>query len=172
MAQKVLVLNQDYSAFSICSATKAFLLVFLQKAEIVNSSLHLQLHTVSHSFPYPTVIRLFKYVYVPYKGIELSRQNVFKRDRNMCQYCGSTHNLTLDHVIPKSKGGKTSWENLITACQRCNSNKGHQTPEQAGLTIKIKPYKPSFIMFLRDFSGNLDDSWLPFIAKVSSKHLT
>lgn len=165
MGRKVLVLNQDYSAFSICSVPKAFLLVFLRKADLICESTSEKLHSISQSFPMPSVIRLHKYVYVPYKGMMLSRQNIFKRDSSMCQYCGSTNHLTLDHVIPKSRGGRTTWDNLVTACQSCNAKKGHRTPEEAHMTLKIKPYKPSFVMFLRDFSGNVEDSWLPFIGK-------
>ena len=94
----------------------------------------------------------------------LTRQNVFKRDGQRCQYCGTHDGLTLDHVLPKSRGGKTSWENLVAACQRCNAKKGDYTPEEAGLRPQ-KPYKPSFIMFLRDFSGNIDEGWHPYLSK-------
>jgi 5-methylcytosine-specific restriction endonuclease McrA len=167
MGRKVLVLNQDYSAFSICSVPKAFLLVFLKKADLISENVSEQLHSISQSFPMPSVIRLHKYVYVPYKGMILSRQNIFKRDSSTCQYCGSGHHLTLDHVIPKSRGGRTTWDNLITACQSCNARKGDQTPDEANMRLKTKPYKPSFVMFLRDFSGNVEDSWLPFLGKRS-----
>ncbi len=165
MGKKVLVLNQDYSALTICSVSKAFLLVWLNKADMIVENTQERLHSISQSFDCPSVIRLKKYVYLPYKGVMLSRQNVFKRDNNRCQYCESTKDLTLDHVIPKSKGGKTTWDNLITACKNCNAKKGHLTIEEAGLHLKGKPYKPSFIMFLRDFSGALDDNWVPFVAR-------
>lgn len=163
MSRKVLVLNQDYSALTICSSPKAFLLVYLNKAELVAECNTEKLHSISQTFPYPSVIRLYKYVYFPYKGVMLNRQNIFKRDENTCQYCGSKEHLTLDHVIPKSRQGRTSWDNLITACKYCNSKKGHLTPEEAGMQLMRKPYKPSFIMFLRNFSGILDQQWLPFV---------
>ena len=101
----------------------------------------------------------------------LSRQNIFRRDNSSCQYCGKTEDLTLDHVIPKSRGGRTSWDNLTTACKRCNSRKGDLTPEEAQMPLKIKPYKPSFVMFLRDFGGMIEDSWLPFLGKKKEKVL-
>jgi 5-methylcytosine-specific restriction endonuclease McrA len=93
----------------------------------------------------------------------LSRQNVFRRDGNKCIYCGSHDDLTLDHVLPKSRGGKTNWDNLVTACRRCNSRKGDLTPEEMGFSLPKKPYKPSFIMFLRDFAGSIEENWLPFL---------
>ena len=165
MSRKVLVLNQDYSALTICSLPKAFLLVFLKKADMISESATEKLHSISQTFAAPSVIRLHRYVYLPYKGMMLSRQNIFKRDGNRCQYCGADGFLTLDHVYPKSRGGKTTWDNLITACKHCNAKKGDSTPEEANMPLKTKPYKPSFIMFLRDFSGNVDDNWLPFVGR-------
>ena len=165
MGRKVLVLNQDYSAFTICSVPKAFLLVYLRKADLIAESETEKLRSVSETFPMPSVIRLHKYVYLPYRGVMLTRQNIFKRDTHQCQYCGIADDLTLDHVMPKSRGGRTSWDNLVTACKRCNSRKGDFTPDEAGLFLAQKPYKPSFVMFLRDFSGTVDASWLPFLVK-------
>ena len=169
MGRKVLVLNQDYSALTICSIPKAFLLVYLKKADLISESATEQLRTITKAFPMPSVIRLHRYVYLPYKGIMLSRQNIFKRDSSMCQYCGSHEDLTLDHVMPRSRGGKTTWDNLTTACKRCNSRKGDLTPEEAKMPLNIKPYKPSFIMFLRDFSGAVEDSWLPFVGRKKDR---
>lgn len=164
MGRKVLILNQDYSALSICSVPKAFLLVYLNKAELVAESELYKLHTVRAEFPMPTVIRLHRYITLPYKGVMLTRQNIFKRDSHRCQYCGTHEELTLDHVMPKSRGGKTNWDNLATACKRCNSRKGDFTPEEAQMKLRQRPYKPSFLVFLRDFSGSIDDSWMPFLS--------
>lgn len=169
MGRKVLVLNQDYSALSICSVPKAFLLVYMDKAELVAEVPDEVLRSVHEVFPMPTVIRLHRYITLPFRGVMMTRQNIFKRDGNRCQYCGTTEHLTLDHVFPKSKGGKTTWDNLVTACRRCNSRKGDFSPEQAGMHLKKRPFKPSFLMFIRDFSGNVDKEWLPYI---SSKEAT
>lgn len=169
MGRKVLILNQDYSALTICSAAKAFLLVYLRKADLVAESGTESLRSISQSFPMPTVIRLHKYVYLPYRGVMLTRQNIFRRDAYTCQYCGTHDDLTLDHVQPKSRGGRSSWDNLTTACKRCNSRKGDFTPEEAGLTLRQWPFKPSFVMFLRDFSGTLDETWLPFLSRPERK---
>ncbi len=165
MGRKVLILNQDYSALTVCTVPKAFVLVYLKKAELVSEASDLQLRSVSHTFPMPSVIRLFRYVHLPYKGVMLTRQNIFKRDGYCCQYCGTVDELTLDHVVPKSRGGKSNWDNLTTACKRCNSRKGDFTPEEARMMLVQRPFKPSFVMFLRDFSGNIAEEWQPFLSK-------
>lgn len=163
MGRKVLVLNQDYSALSVCSFSKAFLLVYLDKAELIAESSTQVLRSVNEVFPMPTVVRLNRYVHLPYRGVMMTRQNIFKRDGNRCQYCGTPDHLTLDHVIPKSRGGKTNWDNLATACKRCNSRKGDFTPEEAGMPLRQRPFKPSFLMFIRDFYGTLEEGWLPYL---------
>lgn len=163
MGSKVLVLNQDYQAISVCSAERAFVLVLLNKAELVSELAAMQLRSVGSSFQYPSIIRLFRYVHIPYKKVSLSRQNIYKRDGNRCQYCGGRDYLTLDHVLPKSRGGKDTWTNLVTACQKCNTVKGDRTPAEADMTLRMKPYRPSFIMYLRDFSGNVHEAWKPYL---------
>jgi len=161
--KRALVLNQDYSPVTVCSIPKAFLLLYLQKAELVENDESRKLRTVDRSFPFPSVIRLTNYVNMPYKGVMLTRQNVFKRDSHECQYCGTSKDLTLDHLIPRSKGGKSVWTNLVTACRRCNARKGNNTPEASDLTLKRLPFKPSYVMFIRDFSGEIDEKWVPFL---------
>ncbi|MGD1842723.1 MAG: HNH endonuclease [Thermonemataceae bacterium] len=164
-SSRVLILNQDYSALTICSVEKAFILLFLDKAEMVSESALGALRTISAAYPRPSVIRLFNYVHIPYKGVMMSRQNIFKRDRYTCQYCGATKDLTLDHVQPRSRGGKSTWKNLVAACKSCNSKKGDLPPEAAYMPLRRKPFKPSFIMFLRDFQGQVNTDWEPFLGK-------
>ena len=163
MNKKVLVLNQDYSPLTLCTVQRAFVLVFLEKVELVSSYSDINFHTVSQTFSVPAVIRIQRYINYPHKGITLSRQNIFKRDSHECQYCNSKKDLTVDHVIPKAKGGKTVWKNLVTACKRCNTLKGDNKPSEMGLTLKRAPYKPSYISFIRDFSGMLCEEWKPFL---------
>jgi 5-methylcytosine-specific restriction endonuclease McrA len=163
MDQKVLILNQDFSAFALCSIQKAFILIYLDKAEMVHRSETGLLRSITHSFPVPSIIRLQRYVHVPYKGIALSRHNIMKRDAYQCLYCGSTKNLTLDHMVPKSRGGDSSWTNLVTACMRCNTRKGDRTPEEAGLILKQKPKKPSLASLLAANSGSLDQTWQTYL---------
>lgn len=163
LSKKVLVLNGDYRAFSVCSVYKAFVLVYLQKAEIVAEMPKAALRTVSSTFPVPSIIRLRGYVNVPYKGVMLNRQNIFRRDGNRCVYCQSKDNLTLDHVLPRSRGGQSTWTNLVSACRPCNTKKGDFLPEEANMPLPYKPYKPSFVMFLREFSNIGDESWYPYL---------
>lgn len=165
MNEKVLLLNQDYSAIATCSLQKALVLLYLQKAELLAQDDLQGIRTVSSVYPCPLVIRLFRYVRVPYKGISLTRQNIMRRDRNRCQYCGSTRNLTLDHLLPRCRGGQSTWYNLITACSRCNSLKGDRTPEEVQLKLERKPYKPSLVSFLRDSIQDMDHAWMPYLAE-------
>lgn len=168
MNRKVLVLNADFSPISVCTVQRAFLLTYLNKTELVSPANGYKLRSISQSFPMPAVIRLRKYVNIPYKGVNLTRQNVFKRDAFSCQYCGTSKDLTLDHVMPRSKGGRSSWSNLVTACKRCNTKKGDALPQEAGIRLKTKPFRPSYIMFLRDFSGFHCEEWGPFL-KIKAK---
>lgn len=163
MTLKALVLNLDYSPIAVCSVQRAFLLIYLRKADMVKANDSYSFHTVSDTFSMPSVIKLSRYVNVPYKGMVLTRENVFKRDGFKCQYCGTTKELTLDHLIPKAKGGKSSWSNLVTACKRCNSRKGNYSPEEAGLQLTFRPYRPSYIMYLKFMSGNNLEEWEPYL---------
>ena len=169
MNKKVLVLNQDYRPLTLCTLQRAFVLVYLEKVELISSYSELTLNTVTESYPVPAVIRIQRYVNYPHKGISLSRQNIFKRDAHECQYCGSKKDLTVDHVIPKAKGGKTMWKNLVTACKRCNTLKGDHKPSERNLVLKQAPYKPSYVSFIRDFSGLVCEEWKPYLYTGSSK---
>jgi len=164
----VLVLNADFSPLTLCSVERAFLLTYLDKAEILSDVKEKALRTVTAEFLYPSVIKIKKYINVPYKGVILTRHNVFKRDRFCCQYCGTNKDLTLDHLIPKSKGGKSTWTNLVTACKRCNARKGDFNPEEVGLTLNQKPIRPSYVMFLRNSSKSLRNDWLPYLDRKAS----
>ena len=163
MKPKVLVLNLDFSPITVCTVQRAFLLVYLHKADLISENSDYKLHTVTNTFPMPSVIKLKRYINVPYRGVMLSRDNIFKRDGYQCVYCGSNKDLTLDHVVPKSLGGKTSWKNLATACKRCNTSKGDYTPEKAEMKMSHYPFKPSCIMFLREFSGYDYEEWKPYL---------
>ncbi len=166
MNSRVLVLNQDFSPLMVCSVERAFILVYLNKSEMVRSANGYKLRSVSQSYPMPSVIRLNRYVNAPYKGVNLTRQNIFKRDNFECQYCGTKRDLTLDHVIPSSRGGGHSWTNLVTACKRCNAKKGDFTPEEAQMPLHRKPYKPSYALFLKDTGANHGE-WDEFLESRS-----
>jgi 5-methylcytosine-specific restriction endonuclease McrA len=159
----VLVLNQNYEPIAICNAKKAVILVYLGKAEIVET-LDTEIRAVSFSMPFPSVVRLQIYIYKPYMPVILSRKNILRRDRHRCQYCGkNAQPLTVDHIIPKQFGGKHSWENLVCACIRCNNRKGNKTPDQVGMALLKKPQKPSKLFFLQFFIERPHDSWRPYL---------
>ncbi len=165
----VLVLNQDFTPISVCSVQRAFLLVFLKKAELLSEKSDAALRSVNECFPFPSVIRVLKYAHIPYKGVVLTRHNVFKRDAFLCQYCGTGKDLTLDHLIPRSKGGKSTWTNLVTACKSCNARKGDYALEQIGMRLSRKPIRPTYVMFLRSTTTEMREDWIPFLdRKVSA----
>lgn len=159
----VLVLNPDYQAIGVATYDRAFVLVYLGKAEMITDAPERKIHTVSRDFPFPSIIRLYRYAYIPFRKVNLTRQNIFRRDSFSCLYCGSRDELTIDHVVPRSHGGRDSWENLATACRRCNGRKGDMTPEEANMKMRIQPFRPSFVMFLGNFNGNIRDDWKPYL---------
>lgn len=163
MSGHVLVLNQDYSALTVCSVERAIILIHLQKVHLVESVPGEFVRSPSTRVPWPSIVRLKSYVQVPYKKVMLSRKNVLRRDRSTCQYCGGSTNLTIDHILPKSRGGRDTWTNLVTACVSCNNQKGDRTPEEAGMELNREPFRPSYVMFIRDFVGKLDDTWKPYL---------
>lgn len=163
MNAKTLVLNQDYTPLTVCTLTRAFVLVYLNKVEMIRNYKLKKIHSISESFDAPAVIRIMKYVNIPYKGVTLTRQNIFKRDDFTCQYCGTKKHLTIDHVLPRARGGSSNWNNLLTACKNCNATKGDRLPEEAGMKFFKKPFKPNYVMFLRDFSGYTCEEWEPFL---------
>lgn len=161
---RVLVLNQSYEPISICSTRKALLLLLLTKAEVVEQRPSYSIRSVRASFPFPSVIRLSAYLRVPYKKIELSRKNILRRDAFRCQYCGrGGAPLTIDHVIPRSRGGEDQWENLVCACIHCNNKKGNRTPDEAHMRLRSVPRKPHHILFLKHYLGAVDETWRPYL---------
>ena len=160
---KVLVLNQNYEPITICNARRAIILTYLGKAEIICAVENKVIRSVYRTFEYPSVVRLVIFVRVPFKKIILSRKNIIRRDNHRCQYCGISTNLTIDHIIPKSRGGEDSWENLTTACIKCNNKKGDRTPEEARMQLYNKPKKPSHITFIKNFAGKVDEDWKPYL---------
>jgi len=159
----VLVLNNDYRALTVTSVQRATVLVLLQKADLVEANDRRFIRSASLKLPWPSIVRLRVYVRVPYKKIMLTRKNVMRRDGGRCQYCGSRDRLTIDHVNPKSRGGRDIWENLVAACVPCNNTKGNKTPDEADMKLSRKPFRPSYVMYIRDFVGSMDDTWKPYL---------
>ena len=158
----ILVLNADFLPLSVTSFKKGFKLTYKGKAEVVECIKDDILHTSHATMARPSVIRLLRYVVHPYRKITLTRQNVFKRDGNKCVYCGSKKDLSLDHVIPQSRGGRDSWENLVTCCKKCNSKKADRTPVEAGMTWHGVAKSPNHFVMLAN-NSNADETWNRYI---------
>ncbi|HWG85509.1 MAG TPA: HNH endonuclease, partial [Deinococcales bacterium] len=135
-APSVLVLNASYEPLHVCSIKRAVTLLMDEAAERVEDAPAF-LRSPSTNFPVPSVIRLRRYVRRPPRyHVAFNRRNVFRRDGHTCQYCGrSGGDLTLDHVLPRSRGGRNTWENIVTACRECNSRKRDRTPEEARMHL-------------------------------------
>ena len=139
----VLVLNQNYEPLNICNVRRAILLVFDGKAEIIESN-GVRLHSATREFPAPSVIRMVYLIRRPHPRVKLTRKEVFIRDGYTCQYCGrQCHDLTIDHVVPRSRGGPHTWENLVSACRSCNHRKAGRTPAEARMDLLAEPRKPA-----------------------------
>jgi len=157
--EKVLVLNSDYTPINITSVYRGFKLVLMGKAEILKSSEN-PIITSTKIFSRPLIVRLLNYVKYRVHKLKINRNRLFKRDGHECVYCGSKRNLTVDHIIPKSKGGQNTWTNLITCCFNCNTRKGDRTPEQAGMKMRFNPYEPTF--FSETIVSSLEEVWIDF----------
>ena len=162
-SSRVLVLNQSYEPLTICSPQRAIALIFLAKAEILETYKDRFLRTVNRKYALPSVIRLHQYVKMPFRSVEISRKNIIKRDGAKCQYCGTKIQLTIDHVLPKSRGGEDTWDNLVTACIKCNNSKGNRTPKEANMKLMTIPKKPNYIVFLRTTLGNIEENWKQYL---------
>jgi len=161
--EKVLVLNNDYSPLNVTTLKRGFKLVFKGKAEIICHTENLPILSSFSKFKRPSVIRLLRYISFPYKKVPISRYNVFRRDNHQCVYCGSEDNLTIDHVIPKSKGGGNTWKNMVSCCATCNVKKDNKTPEEVGMKMLHEPYVPTYIQFIERMNGAIDDKWKQFL---------
>ena len=159
--EKVLLLNASYEPLNVCTWKRAVSLMLKGKAEEVEYTEKLINRTIST----PSVIKLRYYVAVPYKELPFSKKNVLLRDNHTCQYCGKkAKELTVDHIIPKSKGGGNSWENLVTACAECNCKKANRTPQEAGMKLVKNPLKPPNNMrFEFDRYNNNNKLWEKYI---------
>ena len=163
----VLVLNASYLPLNSVSWKKAICLVYQEKADVVYESDKV-VRSPSVEMKLPSVIRLKNIVFMPQVKIKYNKKNVYLRDNYICQYCGlklSPKALTIDHVIPRKVGGKSTWTNIVTCCEPCNFKKGHKTPKQAGMELLSIPKKPYYYPYLliRKFADEADiDVWEQF----------
>jgi 5-methylcytosine-specific restriction endonuclease McrA len=162
---RVLVLNASYEPINVCTVRRATVLVIKQRAEIVERSAA-ELHSENLTVPRPVVIRLITYVRIPRDAHsrKITRRAVFARDRWTCQYCGGERSgLTIDHVIPRSKGGPSSWENIVTCCAPCNRRKGNRLPREANMRPKRRPKPPSTTIFVHVATPTIPVAWEQYL---------
>lgn len=168
-AARVLILNASYEPLHVCSIKRAVGLIMHEVAERVEDSDRV-LRSPSQVFPVPSVIRLKRYVKRPPRHrVAFNRKNVFRRDDHTCQYCGVKGNdLTLDHVVPRSRGGATNWKNVVACCRRCNAKKRDRTPEESRMDLRRKPFAPKF-MFSSAYGvlPHVDPIWKKYLPRSS-----
>jgi len=159
----VLLLNQNYEPLSVCRVKRAVVLVLLRKAEPVELY-NLVARSVSFSMQLPSVLRLNYYVHVKRKDVPLTKRNILRRDHSVCQYCGRRYpDMTTDHVIPKALGGPDSWDNLVCACKKCNTQKGNRTLAQTNMKLRRRPKKPHYFTFTISMMGRVPEVWRPYL---------
>ncbi|HNY42908.1 MAG TPA: HNH endonuclease [Bryobacteraceae bacterium] len=163
----VLVLNASYEPVNICAARRALVLI-LKGVASAEASAGDFIHASRRDFAMPSVIRLLEYRRIPHQTRALSRKNILIRDRYTCQYCHKTFagsELTLDHVIPRSRAGETSWENLVACCHACNNRKGNRTPEEAGVKLLRQPHPFNLhtSRHLMRLVGRADEQWRKYL---------
>jgi 5-methylcytosine-specific restriction endonuclease McrA len=188
LEQPVLVLNRLWQAVNTCSVRRAFTLLYQGQAQVVSaedgknfathdyrswwdiSQSHPEkemVRTISFSIRIPRVIVLLIFERLPKKEVKFTRHNVFERDKNTCQYCGKVFDrveLNLDHVLPRDRGGQTTWENIVCSCIPCNTRKGNKLPHEAGMQLVRKPKRPKWRPFVNvSISSHPHDSWKHFL---------
>ena len=165
--EQVLLLNITYEPLKVINWKKAITLLLLGKVEVLEEYGR-EVHSVSFTVKLPSVVRLLRLVKRPKSPVKFSRQNIYARDKYRCQYCGKRHpteEFTYDHVIPKSRGGKTEWENIVTCCVFCNRKKGGRTPNEARMKLIRKPSRPKWLPVLKITIGinEVPKSWRDYL---------
>lgn len=185
----VLVLNRNFQPIHVTNVKRAFTLLYQGVARAIDSQYrmydftdwaalaatnHESIHTVSSMIRVPRVVVLSAYEHLPKGRVRFSRLNIYARDADTCQYCGEKlprSELNLDHVVPRAQGGKTSWENVVCSCIGCNLKKGGRTPEQAGMVLARRPFRPRWTPFFRGAQRKVTHrEWLPFLSLADSSY--
>ena len=166
MDSVVLLLNSNYEPLNVCNLPRAFRLVFGDKAEVIEFD-HQEIRTPRQSFRAPSVIRLQHQVRRPRPRVRLTRREVFVRDRHTCQYCGrQSGDLTLDHIVPRHRGGAHTWDNLVTACKSCNHRKGGKTLDESRLRLQRPPFEPRsdvYSLFVPYLQDERNEAWRDYL---------
>jgi len=167
MNSRVLVLNASFEPINVCTARRAVVLV-LKGVALAEESSSTWLHSSRFSMPTPSVIRLREYIHIPFERKSLSRKNILLRDHNTCQYCArvfAPQDLTLDHIVPRSRGGDSTWDNLVASCRSCNNRKGDRSLEDAGLRLLKRPqaYNLHVNRQIIRYLGRSDEAWRKYL---------
>ena len=170
--ESVLLLNASFEPLKVISWQRATCMFFSGKVEVVEEYEH-DIRSVSLAIKAPAVVRLLKFVRIGKRKPPLSRLNVLARDNFECQYCGlrlNARNATLDHIIPKSLNGKSTWQNMVCCCSACNLRKGCHTPREAKMRLKRTPFQPDWLPVIRfKLNGNVPESWFDFLHAFGAK---
>jgi 5-methylcytosine-specific restriction endonuclease McrA len=164
---RALVLNATYEPLCVVPTRRALVLVLDSKAELLSATERV-FHSERAAFEEPSVVRLVYYVKVPYQArVALNRRAVFARDNHRCQYCGAAAE-NLDHVVPRSKGGTHTWENVVAACRPCNTRKEDRLLHETSLTLRRKPIAPRERGWILVAAGSVRPDWEPYLGVTSS----
>jgi len=159
----VLVLNANYSPMMICTAKRAICMNYLDKIDIL-SNYDEKVHSPSSEINLPSVVKIRHYVKFDNLSIEVNRKNIIARDDHRCQYFGTTNSpLTIDHIIPRVKGGSDTWENLVTACKPCNQKKSDKTIDEANMDLARIPKRPNRLHYFQRFVKAQQNDWRPYL---------
>lgn len=167
MQEPVLVLNATFEPINVTAVRRAMVLLIKGVAQAEETN-HAEIHSARRAIRVPSVIRLLAYRHIPQQTRALSRKNILLRDRNTCQFCVQVFpasELTLDHVVPRSRGGRSSWDNLVACCYQCNNRKGDRTPEEAGIQLARRP-RPFTLYTSRQLMrliGPRDEKWRKYL---------
>src|SRR5437762_9266050 len=167
MTGRVLVLNASFEPINVCNERRAVVMIFKGVARVEEHNGHM-LHSARLTIHAPSVIRLTEYIHIPFERRSLSRKNILLRDHSTCQYCGRQYppsELTLDHVQPRSRGGESSWDNLVACCKRCNHRKGNRTPEESSMHLLRRPRGFSLHVNrqIMRYLGRADETWRKYL---------
>ena len=161
--KKVLLLNSSYEPLMVLSSKRAIVMLILDKVDKILDSSYI-VHSEKLFLNLPSIVKLKSYIFVKRKDIALTRKNIFYRDNNKCQYCGKCNVLlTIDHVVPKQKGGKDTWKNLVTSCNRCNSKKANSYMYDVGMCLINDPVKPHYLLYLQKYASSEYENWRPYL---------
>lgn len=162
----VLVLNASEEILNIASMKRAVALLLAGKAEVLHEAADGFVRSGSRALPAPTVVRMRYYVSGVFRRVSLTKKNVIIRDDGKCSYCGvrgQKGTMTVDHIMPKSRGGPQTWRNLATSCQRCNNRKGNRTPEEANMKLRITPYTPKHLPWSSVRRNTVPGEWIKYL---------